>query len=227
MAELKSNVLGKLRGSIGNVTGRIRNGKNYLAARPGSFTPGNDPASIARRAKFKLAVKFSSAILKNNDLKKIWEAYITNCKPAFQYLMPLNYKLFTDNDISSSNIITPLEGFGGSFSNVSLTTSALNTDLAALNGLADFDLGIETEIKLIAVVYLSKPTDESSEDYSFITLESTGQVLQLTDPTSFSIPLSNYESSRVEAYQNNKVFLAALTSDDTGNSVNYSITVTQ
>ncbi|MBK7107142.1 MAG: hypothetical protein IPH62_17860 [Ignavibacteriae bacterium] len=54
MAELNKSVLGKVSGSIGELTFRQRNGKNVICMKPSSFTPGSDANSIARRDRFKL-----------------------------------------------------------------------------------------------------------------------------------------------------------------------------
>lgn len=227
MAELKNSILGKISGSIGNITARIRNGKNYLASKPAYFNTPDDTASVERRAKFKLAVKFSYAVLKSSGLKSVWRTFVSNNKPPFANLMKINYKFILDNDLSALNLITPSEGFSPGFSNVVLTNANLSADLAPLDGLAPFDTNIETILKLSAVVYLSNPANESYEEYDFISLESDNVPLQLINPESFSIDLKSFEGSKVDNYQDKMIFLAAYTLDDEGIPIHFSSTFIQ
>jgi len=96
MAELKSKFLGKLKGTLGDMTGRIRNGRGYLASKPASFNAAQDSASLKRRAKFKLAVKFSYAALKNPGIKSIWKKNSSGNNTPFSNLMRENYKFILE-----------------------------------------------------------------------------------------------------------------------------------
>ena len=62
MAELDKSVIGKLRGRIGDVVFRQRNGKVFVSQRPKSFMPGTDEKSVERRSKFAFCAKLSKAI---------------------------------------------------------------------------------------------------------------------------------------------------------------------
>lgn len=227
MAELKSKFLGKLKGTLGDMTGRIRNGKGYLAGRPASFNSPQDSASLKRRARFKLAVKFSYAALKNPGIKSIWEKTSSGNNTPFSNLMRENYKFILETSLNSFNIITPREGFNSVFTNVTLTNTALSAELGALDGVTDFDIAAEVSIKLAAVVFLTEPNNPGFDDYSFISLESNPVTLQLENPETFSIPVLNFNSSLVDIYQNKKIFLAAFTLNSEDIPVHFSATFVQ
>lgn len=227
MAELKSKFLGKLKGTLGDMTGRIRNGKGYLAGRPASFNSPQDSASLKRRARFKLAVKFSYAALKNPGIKSIWKKTSSGNNTPFSNIMRENYKFILDTTLNAFNIITPREGFNPVFSNVSLTNSLLSAELGALNGIAEFNLTEELSLKIAAVVFLSEPNNTGFENYNFISIESNPVILQLDNPENFSIPLLNFNSSLIDIYQNKKIFLAAFTLDSENIPVHFSGTFVQ
>ena len=49
MAKISKEILGKVRGSLGDITFRQRNGKSYLSTRPSSFMPGKDPGIYCQK----------------------------------------------------------------------------------------------------------------------------------------------------------------------------------
>lgn len=227
MAELKSKFLGKLKGSLGDLTGRIRNGKGYLASKPSSFNAPTDAASLNRRAKFKLAVKFSYAALRNAGIKIIWKKTASGNSSPFANIMRENYKFIHDGTLNVYNIITPRSGFNPVFTSAVLSNTELSVDLSALNGVTDFDTGVETELKVAAVIFLAAPNNPGFDQYNFISLESNPVALQLDNPQSFTIPIVNFESSMIDIYQNKKIFLAVFSLDGDGIPVHYSSTFVQ
>lgn len=223
MAELSGNVLGKLSGKIGNITARIRNGKNYLASRPGSFIPGSDPASVARRNKFRAAVKFSKTIITVDDLKKIWIDQKSSDISAFNYVVKVNYNHIVDGKPSSSNLITPPVGFNATFSNITLNSDSINLTLDPLSGVPGIDTGIETEVKICAVLCLSAPVTDVFDDFNLASLQSDPITLQTLDPTVFNLPLS-IASGFLDNYSSKVFYITALTLDNNGEVVHFSNT---
>ena len=65
MAQLNKNVLGSVKGTLGNITFKQRNGKNFLSLRPESYKASTDPLSLLRKSKFRLAAKIAKTINSN------------------------------------------------------------------------------------------------------------------------------------------------------------------
>ena len=86
MAQLKKTVLGKVSGAVGDIVFRQRDGLNYIGLRPGSFTPGTNPASVARRARFALAAKASVSVNRIPALKSLWAGVLTNGISPYNYI---------------------------------------------------------------------------------------------------------------------------------------------
>lgn len=224
MAELRGNVMGVLRGSLGNITGRVRYGKNYFSAKPASFKMPLDEASVARRAKFKLAVKFCSIALKNNKIKNIWRPLAKNEKLVFQHLVPINYNLFKNNDLSNSNIITPPDGFAPRILDISYESSVLSVKIGGLNEVPGYQPEIENQIKLFAIIYRRTQISEEEGDYKLLSFETGGEINEEDNSITFKrfIDAKNNPSSNDNI--KSKIYMAVYTLDENDNTVHYSAT---
>lgn len=227
MAELKGNVLGKITGTIGNLVGRVRSGKNYLASRPGSFLPGDDPGSVARRERFKLSVQFAKSLIQLGDLKFVWDDNSPSGISAYNFIVQSNYKFFENDLPSSSNIIVPPNGFSISTNQFQLSPTALHVELLLLGDSAPFDPAVEKNLRLYSLFSLYEPLNPDFDAYGFIPLFSGKQVFQTSADTIFDIPIPQYHQSLIAKYQNKKVFIALLTLDENDKPVRYSITLSE
>jgi hypothetical protein len=224
MAKIKKEILGKVRGSLGDITFRERNGKSYLATRPGSFIPGSDPASRARRDKFRLSIKLAHTIYSLDELKNFWQTETPADKIAFNYITQVNYPLIGSSNMSGLIRLVPNLGF-----NLLNPASAYNQDditvsTDPLGTNTGIDIAVETSLKLVSVIYLSDPLDNSIEDYSFLKIVSGQQATVLDQQLSFVLSLSNIDKQLLEAYQNHKGYYLLITLDADGNVVRHSNT---
>ncbi len=148
MGEIKNGILSELKGSVGNITGRIVNGRNILSRKPGFRKATNDPATLKRRERFKLNVKFGSAASSFNEIKEVWKALTPEGLNYFSYIVQSNYKQIGDGVLTNKNIITPYGGFPLSVASSDITSTSLNIEIAALAGTTNFDMDSEVNVKL-------------------------------------------------------------------------------
>ena len=69
MAQLRKQVLGQLQGGIASVVIKYRNGKPYVASKPGKCNTGKDPVTLFKKNQGKFIGKLSSVIYKIEILK--------------------------------------------------------------------------------------------------------------------------------------------------------------
>ena len=225
MGEIKNGILSELKGSVGNITGRIVNGRNILSRKPGFRKAVNDPATLKRRERFKLNVKFGSAAGSFDEIKNIWKAYTPEGMNYFSYIVQSNYKQIGDGVLTNKNIITPYKGFPISAASNDISSTSLNIGISALAGTINFDMVNEVNVKLMAVVYLSGAIDSHLEAYAFIPVEFESQAFQLDNPLSFTKALLKADQVIFESYNAHKVYAAIVTLDAYGNPVNFSSTI--
>ena len=227
MAELKGNVLGKVTGTIGNLVGRVRSGKNYLASRPGSFMPGDDADSVARRERFKLSVQFAKSLILLDDLKSVWDNNAPSGISAYNFIVQSNYKFFENDLPSSSNIIVPPNGFNISTNQFQVLQASLHVEFLPLGESAPFDPAVEKNLRLYSLFSLYDPLNPGLDQFAFIPLSSEKQIFQTSADTVFDIPIPQYHQSLISKYQNKKVYIALLTLDENDKPLRYSITLSE
>lgn len=224
MATLKGNVLGKIRGKVGTVSGRVRNGKNYLVSLPASFKTPTDPLSIARREKFKMAVLFSKAVYNNSLLKSIWIKQNTENRTAFNLVMRKNYKLLENNSPSTQNIITPELGFNPNYSSAGYSDGDVTIVTNNLSDTLTIDPAIETRITATGFIFAEDPNSGNVELYNFYNFSASPQAIDLAQPMTFTVTLPYIQKMQLENYQSIKIYSALITLNDDLLPVQYSLT---
>ncbi len=225
MARFNKQILGQVQGALGDVTFRKRNGKVFISTKPGSFTPGTDENSVARRAKFSVSIRLASAINSIPILKNIWEKNTPDGVSAFNHIMRTNYAMIGSGGLLSSLVrLTPLLGFNVNNPVAELGPTSIKVNLEAIGSTAGIDPAAETSLKLASVVYLTSPSDTSLSKNAFLTFVSSPKVTDLAAALEFNIALSDVESQMLSIYQNHKGFFAVVTLDAAGNAVHYSNT---
>lgn len=227
MAKINKMILGKISGSLGDVTFRQRNGKNYLASRPGSFTPGSDQNSIDRRAKFALTVRLASIINSIPQLKEIWASRTPNTSTPYNYMVKTNYKFLSPSAVTDNTLLTPGFGFGVQTSLITLTSSNLQVNIEPIGTNAGIQTSNEKNVQLLSLIVMSGPNVGTVDDLFIIPLLSDLKPLVLDTAINFTIPLSNQISQLYGKYDTHKVLLALVTLDENNSVVHYSNTFCQ
>lgn len=224
MATLKGNVLGKIRGKIGTVSGRVRNGKNYMVALPAEFNAPTDPLSIARREKFKIAVLFAKAVNKDKLLKPIWREYVPDHRTVFNYVMQQNYRLLENNYPSIQNIITPDLGFNPNYSSAGYSDGEITFVTNILSETLTIDPAVETSITVTGFIYADEQSGGNVELYKFVSFSASPAAIDLTQPMTFTTVLPYKKKIQLENYQSIKIYSALITLNDDLMPVQYSFT---
>lgn len=225
MAIIKGGILSELKGSVGNITGRIVNGRNILCRKPGFRKKNTSVEVLKRQDKFKLSVSLGSAVGSFDTLKLIWKTLAPQGMNYFSYLVQSNYKMVGDGVLTNKNIITPYGGFPIGTDTNTISSTTISIVVNALTGTYEFDLETEANIKLFALIYLSNPLSDNSDKFTFIPVEFGAQESQLTNPITFSKALLKADQVIFESYTDHKLYAALITLDVNNNPVNYSSSI--
>ena len=223
MAQMSKQVLGRISGSIGDVTFRQRGGKNFAAPRPNSFIPGTDEASILRRARFALAVKLAKAINSIDNLKTLWLKKSPAGTSVFNYMVKLTYKFVDSKSLNDFAMLTPTLGFRATAA-TTVDANALTVNLDAIGSDKGIDTAVEKNIVIASVLLLSNPVDDTVEQNLLMSFQSPEQALDIANPLSFNISLTDQQAQAFSKYQDHKAAFVAVTLDDQENPVNHSNT---
>lgn len=223
MAQLKEKVIGKVSGSLGDFVGRIRKGNNYLSMKPSSYKINNDPASIERRGKFRMACKLSKAVTSSQDIKALWQKSNNTITP-YNNVLKVNYPFVSSGDTTSNVILTPGLGFPVQVDTLNVSDTQISVALNPLNNADAFDLGIETKVKMFAVLFLNNTTNTLAEPYIFLPFSSDEKILVTDTGLNFNIDLTGAETNYFNNYSNNKLHYVIFTLDDNNNVIHFSNT---
>jgi len=220
MATVRKNVLGDLRGKIGNMSARQYKGKSIFASLPSSYKAPMDAQSILRRTKFSSAVKMTKEILSKPLAKQVWVANNNSQMNTYNYLMKTNYRYLNGYEVTQLNQITPITGFSFNYSNLLLNENSLSLDVDPIN----IELKGDINIYLLVLFQFLEPVTEldSPFDYSMITSEAKPFVLG--ESISFTVQYSDYLVGSNNLYTNKKLLLSLITEDSEGNFSNFSST---
>lgn len=226
MAKLNKKILGSISGSLGDITFRRRNGKNYLASRPASFNVPVDQESINRRSKFARSVKLASLINSIPQLRILWEERITDGRSVFNELVRNNYSYINPDSISPDMQLTPVYGFGVLQTSAQIIDGKLKIVLQPVGTNAGIDTQIEKYFQLITVISLGNPLNSSKESNFLIPVVSAKIAVDLANPLDIETVIINQALQVISAYATKEHFSALITIDESENIIHYSSTFT-
>ena len=224
MATLSKQVLGRISGSVDDITFRQKNGTNFVSARPNSYTPPGDEGSVQRRSKFAYACKLAANIISIAPLKTLWESKLTNGETAYNKIVGTNYRFVGSDALTDQTFLTPGIGFNVQTTALTIGVNNVQVIIEALGSNAAIDVSIEKNVQLISIVSLSSPLDGIVEVFSLLPLLSPIQSLTLDAAMTFFLSFSSQTQHLFGKYQVHKLLLALITLDADGNAVNYSTT---
>ncbi|MBX2976320.1 MAG: hypothetical protein KF721_09310 [Ignavibacteriaceae bacterium] len=225
MATINHGILSDLRGSIGKITGRVRNGKNILSLRPTKVKTSQQPESVTRRTKFKLAVQLSKAIYSDQFLKKLWGSLKSDGIIPFNLITKTNYQTIVGENFSNRTTITPSQGFKLSSEGVEISNDSLSISFVPLKRVFSFNTAIEVKIKPIVIAYFANQATGEIKETLFYNFDIATIPMSVDDAITINVSLNETQSSYFSGYGEHAIFTALLTLDENDNIINYSETV--
>lgn len=222
MAILNKSVLGKVLGSIGNLTFKQRNGKNYISLKPESYPKCNKQVMVLIREKFALVSKIAKVINNNPVLYSIWRNHTRNGMSVYNNIVKSIYPYFR-NKISPDSIrLLPAGGFKVQKSSIFLDNKNLKLGINPQGINYGIDVSKELFVSLYSIIYLNRPKTEGEKKSHFFLVNSEPEVFILNETINFSIMLPGVWESLYEKYEEKEAVFILVTSDLNGLPVRYS-----
>ena len=227
MADILNELTGRASGKVGNLVYRITNGKTSLCTPPLKPKVSTKPEVIARKNRFRLTIKFASAVNKLLPLKYFWKNVIVTTtdehKSAYSKIIKKNYPYVGEFGLSDLIYLVPTFGFGVTPGTIELANTGISVELDPLGTGEDIDLTVEKKAQLACILFADTPaTDLNLPQYDFIWQLSDKVNLNLVSSLAFSIPLTGPKTEIFDAYTNKKAFFALITLDALDNPVRFS-----
>ena len=222
MAELNKQMFGNLKGKFGKAVFRQRNGKNYIAQRPESYTTPSTEEFQKRTSKFRVASKIASVINSVPVLKKICLDASPNEMSPYNYLISVNYPAVGENIVTGLLKIVADSNVGVTLDTMALTSDKLNIKLLPLTDGSLIDPTVEKKVRAASIVFLSNPLSEDVEKFEVIPLLSSATNFDLENPLTFDIVISTAVKEKIAKYQNKNIYSTLITYGDNDAVINYS-----
>lgn len=223
MAKLNKQILGKVRGALGDIIFREYKGTNIASLRPVNINISNSASALQRRAKFSMAAHLSKAIRKSREVTISWAQLTPPNLTTHSYMVQVNYPFVSDVSLSDSFRFTMDRNFIASLSSFDLRENEINARISPLTESSGINTSVEKNIKLFTVFFLTSPVNPEFAPYSFVSIESGVRTLILNEELDFVLPLSDVDKQLlVSDYQVRKSYSVAITLTETGIPAKYS-----
>ena len=223
MGILKKSVLGKPSGAVGDILFRYKDGKTIIGTRPVSYMPGMDERSVNRRNRFGITAKFSQAVNSLPSFKSLWDNVTPNNISPYNGIFKASYPYVTPTDVTDlAKLVPQLFGFGVTTTDVTVDETEVSVSIDPIGTNAEIDTNIEKFIQLGVVIKCTDGTIDTLPKIVFLPLKSANVALNLANPLSFSITLSDQDSELYSMFDTHLSYLALVTLDEYGKAVHYS-----
>ncbi len=222
MAILNGNVIGNMRGRLGNLTARTVEGRTILAARPSSFNVNYDPAVVEVRQKFAVTATFAKNILSLSALDSIWKTVKESGITVFNTIFKYNFGYSGTDKPTENNIITP-GGFGLPVTAAAVAADNITASLDALNTVAVFSAE-EVGFSANALVCFTNPNNPDDATYQVIALSKDVANFDYTQAYDLQIDLDARQKLIAGKYANSILYLSVASKTADGKVVQYSST---
>ena len=216
--------LGILIGGCGDFVYRNYNGKTIVCSRPGPQKKSTDPNVIARRSRFKLANKLSSALGSIPAMKCIWNQFGTKKNiTAFNKMVKDFYPHISVSDIHESFRMGPY------FENMWVESSVFKQEdekLTAEIEIENSDFCKENikSVQMIVLMFFKEPLDYNMPEYEIIALTSKETKYAVNQTMKFEAEVTCDKARICEMYDKRKLFYMFAGFDEQHNVIGYSNT---
>jgi hypothetical protein len=227
MATIRKQVLGQVQGGIASVVIKYRNGKPYIASKPGQTNTGKDPVTLFKKSQGRFIGKLSSVIYKIEILKKIWSLAEGLKGYTYQQIWGRNYKSIKNGDLSGIVTLIPSCGFKTINQTIELGENEKGRLTASpLGEKIGINLSVEKKMIATGVVILKNNIFGSETDFGFLAITSKPVDLNLTDSIDINFDTLPVTNSLLQYFTIRKSYITLITLDESGSPINCSEVIT-
>jgi hypothetical protein len=222
MAILSGNVIGNMKGKLGNLSARTVEGRTIMAARPSSFNASQDPASLEVRAKFAVTANFSKSVLFLSTLSAIWNKVKSSGISAFNAIFKANFAFSAIDKPTEQNILAP-EGFPLQIAVAAVAADKITATIPILNTASVFGTD-EVNLSANALVCYHDPANAEDEPFKIISLSKEVAAYNFTQSYDLEIDLNASQKIIAAKYQHSILYVCVVTKTADGKVVQNSST---
>ena len=227
MATIRKQVLGQIQGGIASIVIKYRNGKPYVASKPGRTNTGKDPVTLFKKSQGRFIGKLSKEIYKIEILKKIWTLHDVLKGYTYQQIWGRNYKSIKNNDLSGFATLSPQIDFRAINPVIEISDNHSGritaSTLSYKNGIKT---AIEKKILAVGIIILKNYIDVDESEIDYLTINSEPIDFDLTNPIEIALEILPLGRSSFNSFLIKKSYITLITLDNTGSPIHTSEVIT-
>lgn len=217
MAILRKKTFGEIVGRVGNIVGKVRNGKNYIASRPSRYRMSNAPHEVSKRNRFKVNALFAKAIKENELLYRVWDINKSPATNAYNKICKVNFNLCETDSPTLNNRITPPGRIAFEISAAEAFENRIEVELVPFEIMKN-----EKRVVFILLVSFYNPKKIEHDPFKAKVIRNYD-----LDDLKLSFKFDSVDEQIANHFYNRTMFLAVITEDAKGNIVRWSDTVSR
>jgi len=222
MARLRGNVLGQLRGTLGNFYAREIDGETFLSSRAASYHLPVDPDSIVKRKQFAVTGRFAKLVNSLPVLKTVWKHTAGKSTSPYNVICKYNYHFASVDRPTLQNIISP-EGFYFIPAAISFDWEKITVELPSLIESVETSEN-ETRLSVNLIICLFEPESEKKNLIDLMGFTNEIPDFDFSKGGGIGIELTDGEKERAGRYQKSILYLALVTKKMDGEICQHSST---
>ncbi|MDR3665382.1 MAG: hypothetical protein P4L35_00940 [Ignavibacteriaceae bacterium] len=227
MATIKKQVLGEIQGGIAYIKIKYRNGKPYVASKPGYFNMGKDPATLFKKSQGRFIGKLSKEIYKIEILKKIWSLQDAVKGYTYQHIWGRNYKSIRNDDLSGIVTLTPEISFLLNDPAIKISKEhTVKITAAPIGEKSGISLSKEKKILAVGIIILKNRIGFNESEISYLTINSDPIDLDITKPIDITLNIIPITGTSLDLFAIKKTYITLITLDDSGSPIHSSEVIT-
>jgi hypothetical protein len=227
MATIRKQVLGEVQGGIAQIKIKYRNGKPYVASKPGYFNMGTDPVTLFKKNQGRFIGKLSKEIYSIEILKNIWSLNDVLKGYTYQQIWGRNYKSIKVDDLSGFVTLCPQINFKVINPVIELSDNHAGRITASSFGeRTGINPSIEKKILAVGIIILKNHIGVNESEISYLTINSKSIDFDLTNPIEIALDILPLGSSSYNHFLIKKPYITLITLDETGSPIHCSEVIT-
>ena len=215
MGSFKHQVLGDVKGKVGNVIGRRRKNKYFIYAAPAEVKISNSPAAIKSRNIMKPVSKFARVVNSIPELKYLWLNSKIVAFDAFHKIEKENFHFFMHERPTVNNFITPIESIKNPISEGIISERGIKLKLDIdKEVLSQFEGAIE--VTGVGVICYFNPSEGKKDYFQLNRLRACP--IEVKNEGGFEVEIAFNEEERrnYNSYLNSILYLTLISKDIDG-----------
>ena len=220
MSTFENSILGDVKGKVGEVIGRTRNGKYFIYATPKEVKISNSPEAIKSRDIMKTAAKFASTVNSIPELKHFWFNSKIIAFDAFHKIEKVNYPFFLPERPTLNNTIIPDINEDNKIKEASISPKGIKLKIL-ISKIEEPKLYGAKELTGIGVICYFTPKDKTIDYFHLSKISASPFDVKIDEQFEVEIPFSEKERSNYNSNRNSILYFTFVSKDNTGTPLKF------